>query len=146
MHSADILRAVLSTALVALSAACATFPPVQQAYAFGRDGVAAGVPLPCTGGAGATADAGTAAEPLPGPTLRLLSWNLHKNGDPGWEADLARLAADSDLLLIQEAALTGGLQRVLAPLAGCAERMLSDLTAARLNGASSIAVATPGSQ
>jgi endonuclease/exonuclease/phosphatase (EEP) superfamily protein YafD len=54
-----------------------------------------------------------ADDPLPGPTLRVLSWNLHKNGDPGWDADLARIAADSDLLLIQEAALTVGLKQVL---------------------------------
>jgi endonuclease/exonuclease/phosphatase (EEP) superfamily protein YafD len=43
----------------------------------------------------------------------VLSWNLHKNDDPGWEADLTRFAAASDLLLIQESALTAGLQRVL---------------------------------
>jgi endonuclease/exonuclease/phosphatase (EEP) superfamily protein YafD len=108
-----VLRAVLAAALVALATACATVPPVQQVFALGRDGAAVGGPLPCTGGATGT-DAGTAAEPLPGPTLRVLSWNLHKNGDAGWDADLARFAADSDLLLIQEAALTVGLQRVLA--------------------------------
>ena len=107
-----MLRAVLAAALIALSAACATVPPVQHAFAFGRDGVAAGSPRPCTGGATAV-DAGAASEPLPGPTLRVLSWNLQKNGEPGWDADLARYAADTDLLLLQEAALTVGLQRVL---------------------------------
>jgi endonuclease/exonuclease/phosphatase (EEP) superfamily protein YafD len=44
----------------------------------------------------------------------VLSWNLHKNDDPGWVEDLARFAAASDLLLIQEAALTAALQRALA--------------------------------
>jgi endonuclease/exonuclease/phosphatase (EEP) superfamily protein YafD len=112
LPSTDILRAALSAALIALCAACATVPPVQLAFAVGRDGMAAGHPLPCNGGA-TTANVGTAALPLPGPELRVLSWNLHKNGDPGWEADLARFAAASDLLLIQEAALTAGLRRVL---------------------------------
>ncbi len=106
------LRAVLSAALIALCAACATVPSVQLAFALGRDGVAAGHPLPCDGGA-TTANVGAAALPLPGPDLRVLSWNLHKNDDPGWEADLARFATASDLVLIQEAALTAGLQRVL---------------------------------
>jgi endonuclease/exonuclease/phosphatase (EEP) superfamily protein YafD len=103
------VRAVFAAALVAVSAACATVPAVQQAFAVGRDGVVVGTPLPCN-----RAAATTAAESLPGPTIRVLSWNLHKNDDPGWDADLARFAADSDLLLIQEAALTTELQRVLA--------------------------------
>ena len=107
----NVLRAVLSATLIALCAACARVPPVQQAFAVGRDGIAVGSPLPCNGGA-ATATAG-AARPLPGPEFRMLSWNLHKNDDPGWEADLTRFAAASDLLLIQESALTAGLQRVL---------------------------------
>ena len=112
MPPTDILRAVLSATLIALCAACATVPPVQQAFVGGRDGIAVGSPLPCNGGA-TTANAGAAALPLPGPEFRVLSWNLHKNDDPGWDADLARFAAASDLLLIQEAALTASLQRVL---------------------------------
>jgi endonuclease/exonuclease/phosphatase (EEP) superfamily protein YafD len=86
---------------------------VQLAFAVGRDGVADGRPSPCAGDS-AGAPATTAADPLPGPTFRVLSWNIHKNGDPGWDGDLARFAAESDLLLIQEAALTAGLQGVLA--------------------------------
>ncbi len=112
MKPTEVLGAVLAAALVALLAACATVPDMQQAFAAGRDGQAVGRPLPCNGGA-PVAPTGAAADPLAGPTLRVLSWNLHKNDDPGWDADLARFAADSDLLLIQEAALTPGLQRVL---------------------------------
>jgi endonuclease/exonuclease/phosphatase (EEP) superfamily protein YafD len=43
----------------------------------------------------------------------VLSWNLHKSENEGWDADLARFAAVSDLLLMQEVALTDDLQRVL---------------------------------
>jgi endonuclease/exonuclease/phosphatase (EEP) superfamily protein YafD len=106
------MRVLLVAALLALLGACATVPDVQQAFAGGRDGQAVGHPLPCGRGAPVAAT-GAGADPLAGPTLRVLSWNLHKNDDPGWDADLARFAADSDLLLIQEAALTAGLQRVL---------------------------------
>ncbi len=112
MQTIEVLRTGLAAALVVLFAACATVPPVQQAFANGHDGVIVGSPLPCTGGPTA-AEAGQAAQPLAGPALRVLSWNLHKNDDPGWDSDLARFAADSDLLLIQEAALNAGLQRVL---------------------------------
>jgi endonuclease/exonuclease/phosphatase (EEP) superfamily protein YafD len=107
------LRVVLAAALLALCVACTTVPPVQQAFAVGRDGVVAGSPAPCSGEPAAP-PAGAAVAPLPGPTLRVLSWNLHKNDDPGWDADLARFAGESDLLLVQEAALTTGLQQVLA--------------------------------
>ena len=107
-----MIRIAVAAALIALCAACATVPPVQQAFALGRDGTVVGRSLQCTGDA-AAASGERAAEPLPGPLLRVLSWNLHKNGDPGWDADLARFAAGSDLLLLQEAALTAGLQRVL---------------------------------
>ena len=110
---AGMMRSLLAAALLALCAACATVPPVQQAFALGQDGAVVGRSLQCTGDAAALGG-DRRAEPLPGPTLRVLSWNLHKNADPGWDADLARFAAGSDLLLIQEAALTAALRRVLA--------------------------------
>lgn len=107
-----VLRMRLGATLLALSAGCVSVPSVQHAFTVGRDGIAVGGTLPCNGGA-RTTNAGPAILPLPGPELRVLSWNLHKNEDHGWEADLARFAAASDLLLIQEAALTVGLQRSL---------------------------------
>lgn len=110
MTPLDVFRATLGAILLVSCAACTTVPKVQHAFARDRDGHAVGRPRPCDGGA-TTAVAGT--PPLAGPELRVLSWNLHKNEDPGWEADLARFATDSDLLLIQEAALTERLQKVL---------------------------------
>ena len=98
--------------VVAACAACATVPPVQLAYASGSgDGLTIS-PLPCVGDAPAAAPVPDGGG-LPGPQLRVLSWNLHKNADPGWEADLARFATESDLLLIQEVALTPALRDVL---------------------------------
>jgi hypothetical protein len=34
--------------------------------------------------------------------IRLASWNVHKEADPGWESDLGQLIAETDVLLIQE--------------------------------------------
>jgi endonuclease/exonuclease/phosphatase (EEP) superfamily protein YafD len=43
----------------------------------------------------------------------VISWNIHRNADPGWEHDLGRFAAASDLVLLQEATLTAALREVL---------------------------------
>ena len=45
--------------------------------------------------------------------IRLFSWNLHKQGDPGWERDLARFAGEADVVLLQEAVLRDDLRAVL---------------------------------
>jgi endonuclease/exonuclease/phosphatase (EEP) superfamily protein YafD len=113
MPSTDVPRvAALGAILIALGAGCATVPTVQHAFTVGRDGVAVGSAMPCNG-AGVAPKAGAADRVLPGPELRVLSWNLHKSEDAGWSVDLARFAAVSDLLLMQEVALTDELQRVL---------------------------------
>jgi endonuclease/exonuclease/phosphatase (EEP) superfamily protein YafD len=103
----------LAVAFVALAAGCATVPAEQQAFLPGPDGRIASQSLRCAGSATSPA-APTPRAALPGPTLRVMSWNLHKNDDAGWDRDLARFAAGSDLVLIQEAALTAQLKRVLA--------------------------------
>lgn len=108
----DALRILLAVALLALCTGCAIVPAVQQAFAVGRDGSVAGRSLQCTGEAPRIGS--TEAKPLPGPLVRVLSWNLQKGEQPGWEGDLARFAADVDLVLLQEALLTAELQRVFA--------------------------------
>ena len=105
-------RVAWMLAAAAVCAGCATVPPVQLAYTPGSGDELTSSPLPCAGDAPAAASAPDGAR-LPGPLLRILSWNLHKNADPGWDADLARFAAASDLLLIQEVALTPALRKVL---------------------------------
>ena len=37
------------------------------------------------------------------PTFRVMSWNIEKSKNPGWEKDLLQLGGDRQLLLIQEA-------------------------------------------
>jgi len=54
--------------------------------------------------------AGVALDPA---RIRVLTWNIHKEDDPGWEEDLARFAAANDIVLLQEATLIDPLQRVL---------------------------------
>ncbi|MEP7207903.1 MAG: endonuclease/exonuclease/phosphatase family protein [Casimicrobiaceae bacterium] len=50
--------------------------------------------------------------------IRVATWNIHKQGDPGWESDLARLATDADLLLVQELVLRPDIRAVLERRSG----------------------------
>src|SRR5690349_8874808 len=54
----------------------------------------------------------------PGPALdpkriRIVTWNIHKEEDRGWEQDLARFAQASDILLLQEVTLVDPLIEIL---------------------------------
>ena len=95
--------------LLVVVGACVTFPYEERVLAADRNGHIAARVLPC----GAAVPSVAGAETLDGKALRVLAWNLHKNDDPGWDTDLARFAAESDLLLIQEAALTPELRHVV---------------------------------
>src|SRR5262249_57170550 len=60
-------------------------------------------------------DAGAGASSALDPArLRVVSWNLHKQADAGWQDELSRLAGRSDVLLLQEAGLTPELRDALA--------------------------------
>ncbi len=48
-----------------------------------------------------------------GNELSLLSWNIQKASNPGWESDLKSLAGDTELVFIQEAALEAGIPALL---------------------------------
>jgi endonuclease/exonuclease/phosphatase (EEP) superfamily protein YafD len=54
-----------------------------------------------------------AANALDPGAIHLLTWNIHKEDDAGWEQDLARFAMSSDVLLLQEATLQDSLRDVL---------------------------------
>jgi endonuclease/exonuclease/phosphatase (EEP) superfamily protein YafD len=58
------------------------------------------------------ADSDTAKN-LDGKPFRLLIWNIHKEADAGWQQDLAALAGESDLVLLQETVLQTPLRDTL---------------------------------
>ena len=45
--------------------------------------------------------------------IRMLTWNIHKEDDAGWEADLARFAEANDILLLQEVTLIDPMTEIL---------------------------------
>jgi endonuclease/exonuclease/phosphatase (EEP) superfamily protein YafD len=56
---------------------------------------------------------GEAAGAMDHRPLRLLVWNIHKQGDFGWERDLSGFAAASDVMLLQETVLQPALRDIL---------------------------------
>jgi endonuclease/exonuclease/phosphatase (EEP) superfamily protein YafD len=96
-------------------AACVIVPQQQRALvslapgSLTERGAVCGDPAAITA-IDAAGEAPTALDPA---MLRVASWNLHKQQDSGWAEELSRLAARSDVLLLQEAGLTPELRDAL---------------------------------
>lgn len=103
------LAATLAAALATL-AGCATVSASDRAW-IETEGEAKVVPLGCPPRELVTTKAGM----LPSDReLNVVSWNIHRNDKDGWEADLARFASASDVVILQEATLTAALRDNLA--------------------------------
>jgi endonuclease/exonuclease/phosphatase (EEP) superfamily protein YafD len=104
-----LLRAI-AIALAALSAGCVIVPERQHALVLQGDGSVAEASMRCDESSGAPrVDDGTLDPSL----IRLASWNLHKEGDPGWQSDLGRLISETDVLLVQEAGVSTEFRAVI---------------------------------
>lgn len=98
-------RCAAALALAAL-AGCASVTEKDSAW-IETDGEAKLVSLGCPPQQPATRRTGE----LPSDReINVVSWNIHRNADEGWAADLARFAQASDLVLLQEATLTAALR------------------------------------
>ncbi len=53
------------------------------------------------------------ANALDPDAIRIFMWNIHKEGDAGWQEDLTRFARSNDVLLLQEVTLLDSLQEIL---------------------------------
>ena len=104
----------LMLALTLTLGACASVPPQERLLTLQSDQQVAATAQPCT------TDRVLKPAPQPAPAaaldgrqIRVLSWNLHKGVDKGWQTDLAQFAGQHDLLLLQEAVLLPSLTTVL---------------------------------
>jgi len=129
-------------AIAAAAAGCVTVPDDQHALLLDADGTIAQRTISCRHSGAATL-AGEGA--LDAHAIRIASWNVHKEGDPGWQSDLTQLIARSDVLLLQEAGLVpelraaierGGLRWVLASSFAYLDAEYGVLTATRVAPAS----------
>ena len=58
--------------------------------------------------------AAPAAGGLDPSAIRIVSWNIHKQADPGWQRDLRTLGAANDVVLLQEIVLDPPLRELIA--------------------------------
>jgi endonuclease/exonuclease/phosphatase (EEP) superfamily protein YafD len=109
------VKRLASSVLLAVLCGCITLTVEQRAVV----SVPGGTPRVMTLKCGAVdrvlqaAAEGEAADALDRRPLRLLVWNIHKQGDSGWERDLSGFAAASDVMLLQETVLQPPLRDIL---------------------------------
>jgi endonuclease/exonuclease/phosphatase (EEP) superfamily protein YafD len=60
------------------------------------------------------APAGPARKGLDPQAIRLVTWNVHKQADPGWQRDLRTLSSGNDIVLLQEIVLDSPLRDLIA--------------------------------
>lgn len=108
---------MLLALLLPIVSACVSVTADPRALVYDTDGIRVQT-LDCL----AATQAATAFRPAPGPSqepaldpdaIRVVTWNIHKESDAGWEAELAALARRNDVLLLQEVSLSLDVQRVL---------------------------------
>jgi endonuclease/exonuclease/phosphatase (EEP) superfamily protein YafD len=109
------VKRLASSVLLAALCGCITLTVEPRAVVSVPGGAARVMTLKC----GAvdrvlqTAAASNAEDALDRRPLRLLVWNIHKQGDSGWERDLSGFAAAGDVMLLQETVLQQPLRDIL---------------------------------
>jgi endonuclease/exonuclease/phosphatase (EEP) superfamily protein YafD len=94
---------------------CVTLTAEPRVVFSGPGGTDSVTTLPCDTAARVlqSVSANDAAGALDGGDFRAVVWNIHKEGDRGWERDLSTLAAANDVMLLQETVLQGSLRGIL---------------------------------
>jgi endonuclease/exonuclease/phosphatase (EEP) superfamily protein YafD len=137
-HGAMILRLTAAVLLAAALSGCVIVPERQYALVSGTGGKITQRWLTCSNPVASEIVHDGA---LDADAVRIASWNLHKQIDTGWEAELGHLIGNSDVLLLQEAGLDtdlgaaierGGLSWVLASAFAYAGADYGVLTATRV--------------
>lgn len=108
--AAMLRRWLCTAATVTALAGCVSVPEQQRALLLASDGTVEQRTMTCRADGGTTL-AGNGA--LDARKVRIASWNVHKEGDPGWQRDLGGLIERSDVLLLQEVGLGSDLRRTI---------------------------------
>ena len=107
-------RAVLA-ALPVLVAGCVSITAEPRALLQRDDGSVHVQSLACAASVAAQSkrSRAVAASGLDPAGFRVLTWNIHKQEDSGWQHDLAGFTAANDIVLLQETVLEPSLQKVI---------------------------------
>ncbi len=92
---------------------CVTITSEPRAVLLRPDGTVRAQRLACDEGSHAAQRKAPGAPALDPAAIRVLTWNIHKQDDPGWQNDLAAFAADNDVLLLQETVLEPRIREVV---------------------------------
>ena len=109
------MKRLASSVLLAVLWGCITLTAEPRAVVSGPGGAARVMTLTCGAVARGLQTAGDshAGDALDRRPFRVLVWNIHKQGDSGWERDLSAYAAASDVVLLQETVLQRSLRDIL---------------------------------
>src|SRR3954470_11386924 len=111
---ASSARSWSALACVAALGGCVVLTTDPRAVIYGADGTSVRT-LPCAAAVEAvrTFAPSASTRALDPAHIRVMTWNIHKEDDAGWQDDLARFAAESDVLLLQEVGLIDALTDIL---------------------------------
>jgi endonuclease/exonuclease/phosphatase (EEP) superfamily protein YafD len=136
-----VIRALAYLALLPLLTSCFAITADPRALVVRSAGTVEVRTLHCNGEELSVARPATSDSALDTRAIRVLTWNIHKQGDAGWEQDLQAFANRYDILLLQEVVLqrplrdiveTAGLQWIMASSFFFATDDIGVLTAARI--------------
>ena len=98
-----------------LLSSCVVLTTLPRAVVQNADGSLVVRSIPCSANTNAIKPARDVApsQALDPRAIRVLTWNIHKEGDAGWDRDLAQFLAANDLVLLQEAVLSPALLDLL---------------------------------
>jgi endonuclease/exonuclease/phosphatase (EEP) superfamily protein YafD len=115
-HARPILRAGTFAIVIALLVAgCVSITAQPRALLLRDDGSVQVQTLSCPHAIERmlAATPGVARHGLDPHAIRVLTWNIHKQSDPGWQRDLRTFGDRTDLLLLQESVLDAPLRNVI---------------------------------
>jgi len=110
-----IVRCWVLCCLLPALCGCIVLTADPRAVISGPGGSAKALSLQCQAADRLLRDAGTggAGDALDARPFRILTWNIHKQVDAGWQQDLAAFASASDVVLLQETVLDPALHRIV---------------------------------
>src|ERR1700682_5397434 len=111
-RAAAVVRWLALTAAIPLLSSCFTLTVEPRALVLQPDGGIRALSLACPP---AKADLRAASRPaaLDPRSIRLMTWNIHKESDAGWQEDLAAFVRDNDIVLLQESTLQPAMRDIL---------------------------------
>jgi len=106
------MRSLAAAALCALATGCITLTEAPRALVWGGGEIAI-AELRCDEASAAAANVSSASGTLDPSAIRVVTWNIHKQDDAGWQRDLARFVDASDVVLLQEVVLSDELRSIV---------------------------------